>query len=103
MDRSRRAAPWDLAMVRLRVGQYLPFPTPEEALAYDYTGQDREVIAQHRKLQFIGSPETVTSALDVFAEQQTGADEFMVATFVHSAEERLRPLELLAGAWSPAR
>ncbi len=92
------AASWDLATVRLRRGEYSPFPTPEEAKNYPYTAMDRAIIDKHRKLQFVGSQDTVRTELEDFTGD-TGADELMIATFVHSHEDRIKSIELLADAF----
>lgn len=92
------AKSWDLAAVRLRKGVHTPFPTPEEAIEYDYNSLDRQVVEKSRKLQFIGAPDRVRDELDAFVDK-TGADELMVATFVHSHQDRLTSIELLADAF----
>jgi luciferase family oxidoreductase group 1 len=85
-----------LSIVRLRNGQPLPFPSPEEAAAYPYTPAERAQADAYRKsTQIVGDPETVRSQLDRLVEA-TGADEVMVATLVHSHEARVRSYELLA-------
>lgn len=93
------AGSWDLSMLQLRKGLPGPFPTPEEARDYPYNEMDRAFIAQHRQLQFIGSPETVHRKLSAFVEE-TQADELMIATFAHGHDERMHSLELLANAWN---
>jgi luciferase family oxidoreductase group 1 len=84
-----------LGWVRLRRGEYGPLPSPEEALAYPYTPQERAVAAGYRQLQVIGTPATVHERLDAMIAD-TGADEIIVTTMVHSHTERLRSYELLA-------
>lgn len=93
------AGSWDLAMLQLRKGMPGPFPTPEEAQNYPYNEMERAFIAQHRKLQFIGSPQTVHQKLRAFAEE-TRASELMIATFAHSHQARMNSLQLLADIWN---
>src|SRR5690554_181656 len=68
------ATSWDLAMIRLRRGEYSEFPSPEEASVYNYTAMDRAVLEQHRRQQFVGSTENVRQKLGAFAAD-TGANE----------------------------
>jgi luciferase family oxidoreductase group 1 len=85
-----------LAIVRLRNGQAIPFPSPEEALAYPYTPAERaQAKAYRNSTQIVGDPATVRSQLDRLVET-TGADEVMVVTLVHSHAARVRSYELLA-------
>ncbi|HXI13739.1 MAG TPA: hypothetical protein VNM92_14010 [Thermoanaerobaculia bacterium] len=94
------ALPMDLVWVRLHRGEFAPIPTPEEALAYPCTDQDRAVIAARRALQVVGSPVTVRARLGALAEE-TGADEIMIATTTYAAHDRLRSYELVAEAFAP--
>jgi luciferase family oxidoreductase group 1 len=92
----RLASSVALAIVRLRNGQPLPFPSPEEALAYPYTPAERaQATAYRNSTQIVGDPATVRSQLDRFVDA-TGADEVMVATLIHSHAARVRSYELLA-------
>ncbi len=87
----------DLAWVRLHTGRLAPLSTPEEAMAYPYTPQERAIAQRARALQVVGGPATVRARLDALAAE-TGADELMVTTTVHDPVERLRSYELLAEA-----
>ena len=89
----------DLLWVRLRRGEFAGIPSPEEALAYPYTPDERAFVASRRQLQVVGSPETVRARLEAML-QETGADEVMVATTTYGMAERFRSYELLAGAFS---
>ncbi|HET7233029.1 MAG TPA: LLM class flavin-dependent oxidoreductase [Longimicrobium sp.] len=91
------ATSMQLAWVRLQRGQFMPLPSPEEAAAYPYTEHDRAVIASYRNLQVVGTPGAVRERIDALVAE-TGADEVMVTTVVHSHEARMRSYELLAGA-----
>lgn len=90
------AASMDLMWVRVRRGEFRPIPTPEEALAFPYTPQDRAVAANYRELVFVGSPAKVRREIEAVVEE-TGADEVMITSTIHSHEERMRSYELLAG------
>ena len=89
----------DLLWVRLRRGEFVGIPSPEEALAYPYTPEERDFVAARRRLQVIGSPATVRARLDGLVAE-TGADEVMVATTTYGVAERFRSYELLAGAFA---
>jgi luciferase family oxidoreductase group 1 len=93
------AASLDLSWVNLLRGRLAPFPSPEEALAYDYQPQERAAIRERRDLLVVGSPETARARIEQIAEE-TGADEIMVTTWIHDHAERLRSYELLAEAFA---
>jgi luciferase family oxidoreductase group 1 len=95
------AASMDLMWVQLRTGRLGPVPSPEEALAYPYTPQDRAVIEQYRGLSIVGRPERVRERIEALAAE-TGADEVMVMSNVHDHAERLRSHELIAEAFEMA-
>ena len=89
------AASSDLMWVQLRKGQYRPIPTPEEALAYPYTGQDRAIIEHYRGLVIVGDPARVRDEIDGLVSE-TRANEVIVTSNIHSPEARIRSFELLA-------
>ncbi|MEO7717367.1 MAG: LLM class flavin-dependent oxidoreductase [Capsulimonas sp.] len=95
------AAPIDLALLRLVQGRFAPLATVEEALAIDYSAQERDAIRYNRQRLFTGSPETLRAKLSAFAEE-TGVPEIMITTMTHSHEHRRRSYELLAEAFRPA-
>lgn len=92
------ASPMDLVWVRLQRGEFGAIPSPEEALAYRYTPQERAVVDSRRALQIVGSPEIVRARLSALAEE-TGADEIMIATTTYDAGDRSRSYELVAKAF----
>jgi luciferase family oxidoreductase group 1 len=92
------AASTDLAWVRRHHGVFAPLPSPDEALRYAYTPEDREVVAATRQRNFVGTPDRVAETLRRLVED-TSADEVMVTTMVYGREERLRSYELLAAEW----
>ena len=95
-EAERLATSMQLAWVRLQRGQFRPLPTPDEAAAYDYTPQDRAVVAGYRRLQVVGTPAQVRERLEALVAEAP-ADEVMVTTVVHDHAARLRSYELLAG------
>ena len=89
----------DVAWVRRQRGDMQPFPSPEEASAYQFRPEDRPLIEANRQRQFIGSPARVAAILRQISSE-TAADELMVMTLVHGRDARLRSYELLAREWS---
>jgi luciferase family oxidoreductase group 1 len=97
-EAERLASSADLVRLRLQRGEFLPIPTPEEALAHPYTPQERAVLDGYRALLAVGSPATVREKIEAEVAA-TGADEVMVSTLVHGQAERMRSYELLAEAF----
>ncbi|WP_119068981.1 LLM class flavin-dependent oxidoreductase [Rubrobacter indicoceani] len=89
----------ELSMLKLRSGRPIKLPTPEEAEAYPYNALEKEFVAQYRRGQVVGSPETVHHKLEVLA-RRTNADEVMVVSAVHDHEKRLASYGLLAEAFN---
>ncbi|HEX8671376.1 MAG TPA: hypothetical protein VF710_05780, partial [Longimicrobium sp.] len=75
-------------------------PTPDEALAYEYTPRERAIADSYRKLVIVGSPETVHREIARVAAE-AGADEVMVTATIHDHAARLRSYQLLAGKTVP--
>ena len=92
------AASNDLLWVRLTRGEFGAIPSPEEALAYSYTPQERAIANERRALQIIGDPGFVRARLTALAEQ-TEADEIMIATTTYDLADRARSYELIADAF----
>lgn len=90
------AASMDLTWVRLQRMEFGRLPHPEEALAYPYNPLERTIVANHRALMITGSPEKVRARIDELVAQ-TGADEVMISSMIHSHEARMRSYELVAG------
>ncbi|ALG11911.1 LLM class flavin-dependent oxidoreductase [Kibdelosporangium phytohabitans] len=93
-------AGWLAGSTRLKVlsrtlGTRIRLPSPEDAAAYPYTGDDRAEIARHSGRVLVGGPETVAKHLQKVLDD-TGADELMVTTPVYDHAERRRSYELLA-------
>lgn len=92
------AASMDLNRLRRDRGQYFPLPSPEEALAYPYTEQDRVKLARARKRLSVGSAKTVREKLQPLIDA-CQADEVMVTTSIFDHEKRKRSYTLLAEAF----
>ena len=93
-----QAASTDLAWVRLHRREFLPIPSPEEAVAYEYSPQERVVVEMNRQRHFIGTPTKVASLIRQIVEA-TEADEIMVTSMIYGQAERRRSYELLAAEW----
>jgi luciferase family oxidoreductase group 1 len=92
------AASSDLAWVRLHRREFTPLPSPEEALAYQYSPQERVIVEANRQRHFIGTPFKVASTIRHLVND-TGADEIMVTSMMYGREARFRAYELLANEW----
>jgi luciferase family oxidoreductase group 1 len=98
-ERARHLAlTMELARLRINRGEFLPLPSPEEALAYPWTEGEREALRHYRALSIVGDPQQVRAQIEE-QMRNTGADEVMVVTNTHSHAERLRSYELLAAAF----
>ncbi|MDP9870079.1 MULTISPECIES: MsnO8 family LLM class oxidoreductase [Streptosporangium] len=94
------ASPYGLWVRSIRTGAgAIPFPTPEEAAAHEWTEEDRALVADRVATQFVGSPRTVAERLRVLRDV-TGADELLVTTITHDHADRVRSYELLAAEWA---
>jgi len=89
------AKPGDLAFLRLRSGRPGPFPSPEEADAFQPTPHEKELIRSRSGSRIVGDPGEVEADLTALLER-TAADELMVTTMVHGHDDRVRSYRLLA-------
>ncbi len=92
------AASRDLSRLRQRQGHPMPFPPPEDALAYPYTEIERRFVEHSRRRQIVGTPDTVKPQLEALAEAY-GVDEIVVLTITHDFAARKRSYALLAEAF----
>ena len=92
------AASTDLAWVRLHRREFAPLPSPEEAIAYQYTPQERAIVEANRQRHFIGTPFKVASTIRNLVND-TGADEIMVTSMMYDRDARFRAYDLLATEW----
>ncbi|MBT5570511.1 MAG: LLM class flavin-dependent oxidoreductase [Alphaproteobacteria bacterium] len=88
----------DFWRMKLQFGQHLPYPSPEEALAYDYNAQEKRIVEANRANRFTGDPESLKTELTAFAEEN-GLDELVILTITYDFEKRMRSYELLADAF----
>ncbi|HET7437335.1 MAG TPA: LLM class flavin-dependent oxidoreductase [Thermoanaerobaculia bacterium] len=93
------AASLTLAGLRLQRGEFKPLPSPEEALAYRYSEEERFAAEAYRSRHIVGTPEEVRARIERMVDE-TGATEVMITTMVHDHAARLRSYELVAGAIS---
>jgi luciferase family oxidoreductase group 1 len=100
-EAERLASSMDLNRLRRDRGQYLPLPSPEEALAYPYADAERASIARNRSRLFVGQPATVRQKLDPLIAASE-PDELMVITAVFDHEARKKSYALLAEAFGLA-
>ncbi len=94
----RMASSMMLAFAQLRTGKPARLASPDEALAHDYTHEERAVVDAYRKLQIVGTPETVRARIEEIATR-TGADEVMIATHAWDPAARIRSFELVGEAF----
>ena len=95
------AASRDLSRLRQRQGHPMPFPSPEEALAYPFTEIERRFVEHSRRRQIVGTPETVKPRIEALAETY-GVDEIVVLTITHDFQARKHSYALLAEAFGLA-
>jgi luciferase family oxidoreductase group 1 len=91
----RLASSMEIVWISMNYGRPSPLPSPEDALAREYSGAERRIAEAHRANQIVGGPESVRQQLEDLAEK-TSADEIMVTTAVYDHAERLRSYERLA-------
>ncbi len=84
----------DLWRIRVERGEFGPFPSPEEALAYQMTQAERERIALRREHQILGTRGPVLGQLEELAAR-CWAEELVVVSITHDFQQRVRCYELL--------
>lgn len=94
---ARGYAPW-VRSIRRGDGA-IPFPTPAEAEALDWTDEDRDLVRDRVLTQFVGSPKTVADKLEQLRDA-TGASEISITTITHDHDARVRSYELIAKEWA---
>jgi alkanesulfonate monooxygenase SsuD/methylene tetrahydromethanopterin reductase-like flavin-dependent oxidoreductase (luciferase family) len=93
------ASPYGLWVRSIRTGAgAIPFPTPAEAAAHEWSERDRALVTDRIDTQFVGTPPAVAGKLHRLREV-TGADELLVTTITHDHSDRVRSFELLAAEW----
>ncbi|MHA6532622.1 LLM class flavin-dependent oxidoreductase [Paenibacillus sp. BAC0078] len=97
-EASRLASSMDLSLVLLEKGHVSTgTPSIEAALNYNYTPYDRFRIEDNRRRMVLGSPEEVHRQFMSLTEKYQ-CDEIMFATVMHSFEDKLKSLRLIAEA-----
>jgi luciferase family oxidoreductase group 1 len=86
---------WVMQLLRNQAG---PFPSPEEALAYSYTPEDRAMLRGIAARGITGTAEGVRSGLEKIAADY-GADEVIMLTITYDFAARVRSYELIARAF----
>jgi len=89
----------NLWVVRLLTGRPIPFPSPEEARDYHFTGQELTLLRSVERRSIVGTPEQVRAGLLVLADAHD-AEELVVVTITYDYASRLRSYELLAKAFA---
>jgi luciferase family oxidoreductase group 1 len=94
-EAKRLSASRNLWVVRLLTGQPIAFPSPEVALAYEYSDRERAILASVEGRAIVGTPDVVGKKLRSLAERH-GAQELVIVTITYDFAPRLRSYELLA-------
>jgi alkanesulfonate monooxygenase SsuD/methylene tetrahydromethanopterin reductase-like flavin-dependent oxidoreductase (luciferase family) len=92
------ASSMDLNRLRRDRGQYLPLPSVEEALAYNYSDAERASVMRNRSRLFVGSPATIMAKLLPMITAGK-PDELMIITAVYDHDARKKSYSLLADAF----
>lgn len=87
-----------LSFLNIRRGLREKIPSPETAMAYSYTAQERAFIESYAATHSVGTPEQVRGSLEALAARY-GADELMITAGLHDPAARIRSYELIAGAF----
>jgi luciferase family oxidoreductase group 1 len=93
----RLAAPVRVAVVKNRTGRRAPIATIEDALAYEFTAEERAIADDFLTGAAIGSPATVAARLRALV-RDTGAHELMLSTLIPDLAARQRALQWIADA-----
>jgi len=94
-DARRLAASRNLWIVRLLTGRPITFLSPEEALAYPFTEQEKALLENIETRSTTGTPAFVKKKLSALAECH-GAEELVIVTITYDFASRLKSYELLA-------
>jgi len=97
-EAERLASSMDLNRLRRDRGQYLPLPSPEEALAYPYTDAERASVLRNRSRLFVGSPQTVMAKLKPMIDASE-PDELMLITAGYDHDARKKSYTLMEDAF----
>ena len=90
------AGPARLKALRRSQGTPVLLPSPDEAAAYPYSGDDRALLDERFAHHVIGSPDTVTDRLRAVLDE-TAADELAVQLPIFDHDDRRHACALVAG------
>jgi alkanesulfonate monooxygenase SsuD/methylene tetrahydromethanopterin reductase-like flavin-dependent oxidoreductase (luciferase family) len=76
----------------------IPFPSPEQAAAHEWSAEDRELVRDRIDTQLVGSARSVADKLEQLRDA-TGAHELALTTITHRHADRVRSYQLLAEEW----
>jgi len=94
---TRLAAPLRVAIVKNRTGRRSPIVSIEEALAYQFSDDERAIAEEFFTGAVIGAPAKVAAGLRALAKE-TGADELMLSALLPDFAARTHSLQLVAEA-----
>tara|TARA_R110000824_G_scaffold366730_2_gene555561 strand:+ start:74368 stop:75402 length:1035 start_codon:yes stop_codon:yes gene_type:complete len=98
-DAKRLAAPRNLWVLHLLQNRAGAFPSTEEALAYEFSDEEKVMLRAVEKRGIVGTPEQVRARLLALGEEY-GVDDFVILTITHDHADRVKSYELLADAFS---
>lgn len=95
-------ADWVLS-IRSGADGAIAYPEPGTSPAWDARPEaERALVADRVDTRIVGDPETVVQRLETL-RRATGADELLVTTATHDADDARRSFELLAEHWFTAQ
>ena len=84
----------------IRTGEgAIPFPTPDEARAWEWSEEDRALVQDRLDTQFVGTAAQVADQLEIL-QRAVEADELVITTITHDHADRVRSYELIAEEWA---
>ncbi|MCE9650429.1 MAG: LLM class flavin-dependent oxidoreductase [Parvibaculum sp.] len=86
---------WVLQLLQNRAGA---FPTIEEALAHDYSDEEKVMLRAVERRGIVGTPEQVRGRLLQMGTEH-GVDDFVILTITYDQADRVKSYELLAKAF----
>jgi luciferase family oxidoreductase group 1 len=97
-EAEKLASSMDLNRLRRDRGQYLPLPSVEEAMAYNYSDAERASVMRNRSRLFVGSPATIMAKLEPMITVSQ-PDELMIITAVYDHEARKKSYSCWRTLW----
>lgn len=89
-------APW-VRSIRQGKGA-IAYPSPDEAATFEWDEEERELVRDRVRTQFVGSAARVADQLEQLRDA-TGAQEIAITTITHDHAARVRSYELIAEEW----